>query len=725
MKHLKTFKQLYDKTAEYLPSESVQMVEKAYEFAKHAHEGQYRKSGNPYITHPVSVAYILSELHQDAKTICAGLLHDTIEDANASKEDMVQAFGEDVYELVEGVTHLGRIYFGSKEEEQAENFRKMFLAMAKDLRVVIIKLADRLHNMRTLHYLSPAQQARISKETLDIFAPLAHRLGMGHIKWELEDLAFYYLEPIEYQKIKEWVASRRDEREKYVQSLCGLFQKKLDELSIPAEISGRPKHFYSIYRKLLSQDLSYDELFDTIGVRVIVHSDRECYAALGIVHSMFKPIDGRFKDYIAMPKSNMYQSLHTTVIGPLGSPVEIQIRTSDMHQIAEYGIAAHWRYKGSASVAKPDADMSWLRQIVDLQQEKTAPSEFFQNLKLDLFIDEIFVFTPKGDVQVFPKGATPVDFAYRVHTEIGHRTIGAKTNGRIVNLNYQLKNGDRVEILTSNKENPRIDWLYFVKTPQARSKIKQWFKKQTAFENTEKGGKMLEKQLLLADYKPKDVLTQENLTHIKSGFSLTRWETVYLLIGQGDLSPVEIVAQLDRIYNKAQLSEPLPLKKTMGISKLKKSPREDVIVVGEDNIQVSMAKCCAPLPGDDIIGFITIRRGVTVHRRDCAHILNLDSGSQERLIEVSWNPRHSGKTYSATFFIEAFDRIGLLQDITKSITDAQSNILGVSSKLNPGDAKVTITIEVEVQDREKLMKIKEAISRLSDIVTVYRVMGRA
>ncbi|MBT6121613.1 bifunctional (p)ppGpp synthetase/guanosine-3',5'-bis(diphosphate) 3'-pyrophosphohydrolase [bacterium] len=719
MKHLHTFQQLKENVSTYISAEHIPTIERAYKYARHAHRGQYRRSGTPYITHPVSVAYILSELHQDYTAICAGLLHDTIEDCQVTHDDIEREFGPDVATLVEGVTNLGKIYFGSKEDRQVENFRKMFLAMAKDVRVVLIKLSDRLHNMRTLKFLPSDKQKHVSRETLDIFAPLANRLGIGFVKWELEDLAFYYLHPEEFQKIKRWVNTRRDERESYIFSLMDTIKELIHSESIDGDVTGRPKHFYGIYKKLLDQDIFFEEIYDASGVRILVKSVQDCYQTLGLIHSKFKPIHGRIKDYVAMPKSNLYQSLHTSVIGPQGKPVEIQIRTYDMHAVSEQGIAAHWKYKESGT--NQDVDMSWLRRIIDLQQETKAPEEFFKNLKLDLFIDEIFVFTPKGDVQVFPKGSTSVDFAYKIHTDIGNRLLGAKINGHIVNLNYRLKNGDRVEILTSKKESPNLAWLHFAVSGHAKSKIKQWFKKQNIIENTTKGKKELEKHLIINRFVPKEVLTDTTLKKIKTGYSCSKWDVLYLLIGQGDVSSSDIITQLNKLFNK---HEDVPkLKLTSSLRTKQKNQSEfGITVLDQTNIEISLAKCCNPLNGDAITGFITIAKGVTVHRSTCSHLINLKSRFPDRFIPVNWESSSQQK-FSATFKIEAIDRPGLVQQVLKTVFDAKIILLGVTTCIQPKTGKAKIELLLEVKNSQDLAKIKHTIIDIPDVVNIERSMN--
>ena len=714
MKTIKTYPDLLKKAQEYLPLSDIDLISKAYTYALNAHEGQVRKSGDPYISHPVEVAYILAELEQDASCICAGLLHDVVEDTPITGEDLALEFGDNIRQLVEGVTKLGKIYFDSKEEQQAENFRKMFIAMAKDIRVVIIKLADRLHNMKTLKHLSPEKRGIIARETRDIFAPLAHRLGMWSVKWELEDLCFYHLQYEDFQEIKKLVASRREERERYVDQFITRIQVLLEKNQLNARVAGRPKHFYSIYKKLVSQELNFDELYDTLGIRVILPSIRECYEALGLVHSVFKPINGRFKDYIAMPKSNLYQSLHTTVIGPEGKPVEVQIRTTEMHQIAEYGIAAHWRYK-EGGTQKFDADFSWLRQILENEEEKSAAKEFLQNLKVDLFIDEVFAFSPKGAVHVLPKGACPVDFAYRIHTEIGHCCTGAKVNGHIVPLHYILQSGDRVEILTSKKQNPNIDWLQFVHTGQAKTKIKQWHKKEHAKDNIQKGKLKLDKVLLVSGYIPKEVLVKETLEKLLHHFSLSDLEDLYLGVSQGDISTKDVVSVLDTLTQKPPTEPEIKLsaKKIYGDS------THDIIVLGEANVMTALAKCCNPLPGDPIVGYITLGYGVSIHRGDCPQVLHMDEAHKARLVSTEWGNTQK-KVYTALIQVEAFDRIGILKDILNSVSETKTNIIEVKTKSSAKGGSMRAAIVVEIKDLKHLHQVRQSISMVADVLSVRR-----
>jgi guanosine-3',5'-bis(diphosphate) 3'-pyrophosphohydrolase len=705
---------------EYLPAADLAIIKRAYDVAYAAHDGQFRKSGTPYIVHPTSVACILAELHQDTPTICAGLLHDTVEDTHLTEKEIEDGFGNDICQLVTGVTKLGKFRFDSKEAEQAENFRKMFLAMAQDVRVVIIKLADRLHNMRTLSHLPPPKQQRIARETREIFAPLAHRMGMWTVKWEMEDLAFEVLQPEDFQRIRELVASNRGEREGYVGDFMGKIRTILDEAGIHSDVTGRPKHFYSIYQKLEQNHISFDELYDILGIRIFVNTLPECYQVLGVVHSQFKPISGRIKDYIAVPKSNLYQSLHTTVIGPEGKPIEIQIRTYEMHQVAEFGVAAHWQYKAQKTSAASQGDFSWLREIVDFHYDPSTPADFLRELKLDLFIDEIFIFSPKGDIEVFPKGSTPVDFAYKIHTEIGHSCIGAKVNGHIVPLDYRLKNGDRVEVLRSKTPTPKLDWLDFVVTAQAKNRIKQFFKRQKSLENIKTGRRKFEKVALMSGMSLKDVSSDDFLTAIKpryARFSLHSFDELYEHIAKGDLIPRELF----RVYRNSH--EPLPT--TVDPAILHRAKRKDnndsgVTVLGERNISVKFAKCCNPLPGDGIVGFITLGSGVSIHRADCGHIFHLTPDKKARLVDVEWDTNRGNRQFSVSLLVEGFNRLGFLQDVLAVITSKKLTLEHVETRLHDHGGMVSVILILDIPNVVQLDLLMGAIRGISDVVSVQR-----
>lgn len=713
-------------TETYLPPQSIERIQKAYDFANSHHAGQSRMSNQPYISHPLAVACTLAELELDSSTIIAALLHDTIEDCQVTKEEIISHFDEEIYNLVDGVTKLGKLNFHSEEEHLVENFRKMFLAMAKDLRVILIKLADRLHNMRTLKYLSRDKQIKIARETREIFSPLAHRLGMGNIKWELEDLCFYYLEPEEFQTIKNLVAGRRDDREDYIKTFVNGIKTLVEPVCPNAKVIGRPKHFYSIYKKLLKQKCTYDDLYDTLGVRIIVSTIKECYEIFGLVHSKYKPVSHRIKDFIAMPKSNMYQSLHTTVIGPEGKFVEIQIRTFEMDLIAENGIAAHWKYKeGQSTQKKPDVDFSWLRQIIDSQNEKSSPIEYLQDLKLNLFEDEVFIFTPKGDVQILPKDSTPLDFAYKIHTEIGHRCIGAKVNGEIVNLDYVLQNGDRIDILTTKIPNPKLHWLNIVHTNQAKAKIKQWFKKQLAQETIERGKTLLEEALKEAHSTLKEFVSHEKFDEFLTKHHSKKIEEIYTQIAVGELSFQAIIKFLHIHDKKIDTTDSGAISSDLlqGVTiapKTKKTSGNGIKVLGYSNVEVHMAKCCDPLPGDAIIGFITKGYGVSVHRKECRNILSLTPELQKRLMEVEWDLQQKDMTYPVTLTIEAFDRIGLLKDIINKVSELKTNILNINSKTNKQDGNVRVELTIEILNFKHLNEVKASIKNISDVYNIYR-----
>jgi GTP pyrophosphokinase len=648
-------KELLDKIRKYNPTADLEIVEKAYEFADRAHKDHKRLSGDPYITHPLAIAGILADLEQDLLTIAASLLHDVVEDAEISREELSHTFGEEITRLVEGVTKLSQLVFISREVRQAENFRKMFVAMGEDYRIIIIKLSDRLHNMQTLKYLPLAKQKETALETREIFAPLAHRLGMWRLRWELEDLAFLYLELDKYEEVSGKVAESRDERESYIQGFIKEAVSLLNKVGIECQINGRPKHFYSIYRKMVDQNLEFDEIYDLTAVRIIIETVKECYAVLGVVHAAWKPIPGRFRDYIAMPKSNGYQSLHTTVIGPGGKPVELQIRTREMHRIAEYGIAAHWRYKEGSTDKFLDQKMSWFRQMLDWQNELKDAKDFMESLKIDLFVDEVFVFTPKGDVFGLPIGATPVDFAYRVHTEVGHRTVGARVNGRIVPLDFKLRNGDIVEILSSKKDNPSQDWLRFVKTAAARVKIRNWFKKQKGVEKVEAA---------------KAVIATE----------------------ESKVKPLLV---------------PRPRVKA----------KSAVTVSGLENVLVKFSRCCRPIPGEEILGFITRGRGITVHRKDCPNIVRQEI-PRERIVKVEWNPK-SEMLFPVDIEIEAFDRVGVLKDILAQIVETKTNVSAAKVSTRRGSSAF-LRLTVDVKDCAHLDRVISAIRRVSDVYDVQR-----
>ncbi|AMA72166.1 MULTISPECIES: RelA/SpoT family protein [Aneurinibacillus] len=716
--------QVIEKAKAYLPEKDVEFLWKAYEFARKAHDGQVRKSGEPYIIHPIAVAGILINLQMDAVTVAAAFLHDVVEDTEVTSEQIAEEFGTEVANLVEGVTKLGRIKFKSKEQQQAENHRKMFLAMAKDLRVMLIKLADRLHNMRTLKHLPEAKQRQISDETLEIFAPLAHRLGIASIKWEMEDTGLRYINPQQYYRIVNLMKKKRAEREKYIEGVIKTLEEKLKEINIKSEISGRPKHIYSIYRKMVKQNKEFNEIYDLLAVRIIVDDIRDCYAALGIVHTLWKPMPGRFKDYIAMPKANMYQSLHTTVIGPNGEPLEVQIRTYEMHRIAEYGIAAHWAYKEGKTVGDENSferKLSWFRQILEWQNETRDAQEFMESLKMDLFADHVFVFTPKGDVIELPKGSVPLDFAYRIHSEVGNRTIGAKVNGKIVPLDHELKTGDIVEVLTSKHSyGPSRDWLKITKSSHARNKIKQWFKKEKREENVAKGREMVENELKKNNYEPKEIMTAENLQEVANKFNFQGEEDMFAAVGYGGITAAQIATRLtDRIRKEReeQQSNVTEIKQDAP----RKRPDQGVSVKGVDNLLIRFSRCCNPVPGDDIVGFITRGRGVSVHRQDCLNIQACSEEDRARLISVEWDAdlKHE---YNVDIEITGHDRSGLLNEVLATVADMKTRITAVSGKSDKNRvAKINMTISI--QNLDHLHKVVERIKKIRDVYSVRRVMN--
>ena len=707
----------------------IDLVKKAYDLAFEAHKEQKRESGEPYITHPISVAMILADMGMDTNTIVAGLLHDVIEDTDYTYEDISNIFNVEVANLVDGVTKLGKIKYKSKEEQQADNVRKMLLAMAKDIRVIIIKLADRLHNMRTLKYMKPEKQKKKAQETLDIFAPLAHRLGISKIKWELEDLCLRYIHPEEYYDLVNMIAEKRVEREKFISRIIKELKENLDKANIDSDIEGRPKHFYSIYRKMVNKHKSIEQIFDLTAIRILVNTVKDCYAVLGIVHTIYKPIPGRFKDYIAMPKPNMYQSLHTTVIGSEGKTFEIQIRTFEMHRTAEYGIAAHWKYKSGINGTDSkdmtfENKLTWLRDILEWQKEAVDATEFMEGFKLDLFSDEIFVFTPKGVVINLPVGATPLDFAYKIHTDIGNKCVGAKVNGKIVTLDYKLKTGEIVEILTSSSSRgPNIDWLNIANSNQARSKIKQWLRKARREENLERGKEMLDKECKKQSLVFSDLCKGPLYDKLLKRYHLNNVEEIYVAIGEGELLSSTVISKLKENIVKQVAEEELNKNIEEQIAKterqIKKKQNYGVTVKGLNNIMVRFARCCNPVPGDDIAGYITKGRGVSVHRKDCSNFKAIVEKQEEKVVDVSWGTE-KGAAYVADLEVKAEDRMCLLSDVMLVITDSNFRLLSLNAK-SGRNGVANINIQVKIDNIEQLKELMKKIRRLQGILDVYRV----
>lgn len=689
--------------------EEIEQIEKAYLFAKRLHEGQYRISEEPYIIHPVEVAKILVGLKVDSHTLMAAFLHDILEDTDTQPEEIEKLFGKDVLTLVQGVTKLGKLQFKSKEERQAENFRRLFIAMASDIRIVFLKLADRLHNMRTLNFMAVNKQQKIARETLDIFAPLANRLGIGRIKAELEDLSLRYLEPDKYFEIAQLVSQTKAEREETVKLLIDKISQDVKKSGINAQITGRAKHYYSIYSKMKRLNIAFHDLYDITAVRVIVDTEKECYEVLGLIHSQFKPIPGRFKDYIAMPKGNMYQSLHTSVIGPRSKPLEVQIRTWEMHDVAEYGIAAHWRYKekGSQKANNPtDMQFSWMRKLVEYDKDVASAEDYVNSVKIDLFSDQVFVFTPNGDVFDLPMNATPVDFAYRIHSEVGNKTVGALVNGRIAQLYTKLHNGDIVEILTSKTPAPRLDWLNFVVTKQASSKIKQWFKKNNREEHIEVGRSNLEHELTKAVF---DEYTKSGeFEKIAKVMNYVSAEDLFAALGYGETT-------VNKIINKLKKPEPQRLPEATFHNSSRKKSEKDII--GLEGLLYSIAKCCSPIPGEPIVGVVTRAKGVTVHRMDCQTLEHIEP---ERLMDIRWSGDNTNKTYTTTIRVETAEKLGLLKDIIAAVSDNNTNITYANVKSKSGKVGI-IELGMELDNIDTLKKVILSIQAIPDVYSVKRI----
>ena len=737
------YQELISSVRRYHPSDDISMIEKAYKIAYNAHKDQKRKSGEMYIIHPLCVAIILADLELDKETIVAGLLHDVIEDTVMTNEDLTREFGSEVELLVDGVTKLGQLsYSKDKLDVQAENLRKMFLAMAKDIRVILIKLADRLHNMRTLQYMKPEKQKEKARETLEIYSPIAQRLGISKIKVELDDLSLKYLEPDIYYDLVEKVALKKSERQAFVDQIVKDVRKHIEAAGIKAEIYGRAKHFFSIYKKMVNQQKTIDQIYDLFAVRIIVDTVRDCYAALGVIHEMYKPIPGRFKDYIAMPKENMYQSLHTTLIAPNGSPFEIQIRTFEMHRVAEYGIAAHWKYKEASDGKTVSGDqeeekLTWLRQILEWQQDSSDNAEFMNLLKsdLNLFNESVYCFTPQGDVKTLPNGSTPIDFAYSIHSAVGNKMVGARVNGKLVTIDYVIQNGDRIEIITSaNSKGPSRDWLKIVKSTQAKNKINQWFKQELKEDNILRGKEAIQNYCKAKGINSAEILKPAYMEDATRKYGFRDWDNVLAAIGHGGLKEGQVVNRLvelnERDKRKNLTDEKILSDLSMGGKDDKpgrKHSKSGIIVKGIDNVAVRFSKCCSPVPGDEIVGFITRGRGVTIHRTDCINIVNLPESEKSRLIEVEWadnalSAGSSDKLYLAEIKIYAHNRTGLLVDITKILTEQKIDVRSVTSRTNK-QGLATITYEFQVPGKEALGELIAKIRQVESVIDIERTTG--
>lgn len=705
------------------------LIMKAYNLANEKHKNQKRSSGEPYIIHPLNVAYILAGIGLDESTLCAALLHDVVEDTDLTNKDLSEMFGEEIAQMVEGVTKLSTIQFATVEEKQVENYRRMFLAMGKDIRVILIKLADRLHNMRTLKYLTRERQIANAKETLDLYAPLANRLGLYSIKAELEDLGFKYLKPEEYHELVEGINKKKDERLKFIEKIMDDIHVQLKKQRIDAEVTGRAKHLYSIYRKMKRDNCTLDQIYDLFAMRIIVNSVKDCYAALGVVHEMYSPMPGRFKDYIAVPKPNMYQSIHTTLLGEKGTPFEVQIRTWDMHRVAEYGIAAHWAYKesnflgrGKKNVVVTEDKLAWLRETLEWQQELQDPTQFLENLKTELFEDEVYVFTPKGAIKVLPKGSTPIDFAYSIHAEIGNHMTGCKINSKMVPIITEIKNGDIVEIITSeNSKGPSLDWLKFVKSTSAKTKINSWFKKEKKAENIEKGKEQIEKELKRLGISHEKLFKVDYINAMLNRYKYKDLEEMYAAVGFGANTATKVIARMLIEYRKDHKEEDIEEKlkelETTRAQKKTKPSNNGVIVKGIDNCLVKLSKCCNPLPGDEIIGYITRGRGVSVHRKDCVNIKDLFK-EENRIIDVAWEKEQQA-SYDVNLTVLANDRLGLLADIMNVLSNTKANLVEINGKTGKNRIAL-IDITIEIKNLDELNNILKSIRKVDSVYEVKR-----
>ncbi len=743
------YEELIIRVRKYHPSTDISLIRKAYRIASDAHKGQARKSGEPYIIHPLCVAIILADLELDKETIVAGLLHDVVEDTIMTDEEIKEEFGQDVALLVDGVTKLEKLSFhgeqgnqdkdAEKLERQAENLRKMFLAMARDIRVILIKLADRLHNMRTLQHMRPEKQQEIARETLDIYSPIAQRLGISKIKVELDDLSLKYLEPEAYYDLVDKIAVRKSVRERYIQTIVDEVSEHIQNAGIKAQIDGRIKHFFSIYKKMKNQNKSIDQIYDLFAVRIIVDTVKDCYAALGVIHEMYKPIPGRFKDYIAMPKSNMYQSLHTTLIGTSGQPFEIQIRTYEMHKAAEYGIAAHWKYKEASDGKKVETQeeekLVWLRQILEWQQDMSDNKEFMNLLKddLNLFADNVYCFTPTGDAKSLPAGSTPIDFAYSIHSAVGNKMIGARVNGKLVTIDYEIKNGDRVEILTSqNSKGPSRDWLNVVKSTQAKNKINQWFKNELKEDNIIKGRELINAYCKAKSINTADVLIPKYEEAVMKKYGFQNWDSVLAAVGHGGLKEGQIVNRMRELYendHKREMTDAEVMAEIEGNVQTNRNRAgkntSAIVVKGVHDVAVRFSKCCSPVPGDEIVGFVTRGRGISIHRTDCINLMNLPELDRHRLIDAEWQPmdgQDSSEKYFAEINIYANNRNGLLADVSKALTEKDIDILALNTRANK-QGTATMSVSFEIRSREELQRIIDKIRTIDSVIDIERTTG--